>query len=254
MVYLLAFVGAFVAGAINTLSGNGSAITLTILMEVLGLPANVANGTNRVGILGNGIAATLGFQRQGRFRVSVGRRKDMNRIVIITTLGAVLGVYLSLITSNAVFRDIFRYLLVVMLGVILIKPKRWLTVPRQEKYLSSWLSVPIFFALGVYGGFIQMGMGVFFLAVMVLIARYDLIQGNVVKVLVVTIYTLIAVSIFAWRGLIDWPVGLLMAAGQMVGGYLTATYAAKHPKAGIFTYYLLIAVIIAAITKAFWPL
>ena len=177
----------------------------------------------------------------------------MYRIVIVTTLGAILGVYLSLITSNAVFRDIFRYLLIVMLGVILVKPKRWLSVPQQEKYLSSWLSIPLFFALGIYGGFIQMGMGVFFLAVMVLIARYDIIQGNVVKVLVVTTYTLIAVGIFAWRGLIDWPIGLLMAAGQMVGGYLTATYASQHPKAGIFTYYLLIVVIIAAIAKAFWP-
>ena len=73
MVYLIAFVGALLAGAINTLSGNGSAITLTILMEVLGLPADVANGTNRVGVLGNGVAATLGFQRQGRFQVSAGR-------------------------------------------------------------------------------------------------------------------------------------------------------------------------------------
>ncbi|OAV43452.1 sulfite exporter TauE/SafE family protein [Lewinella sp. 4G2] len=253
MLYLLAFLGALLAGAINTLSGNGSAITLTVLMEVLGLPADVANGTNRVGVLGNGIAASLGFYRGGRFSVSEGRRRDMNLIVIITTLGAILGVYLSLITSNAVYRDIFRNLLIVMLGIILVKPKRWLVVPEGETALSLWLSVPLFFALGIYGGFIQMGMGVFFLAVMVLIARYEIIQANVVKVLVVTIYTLLAVGIYAYRGLIDWEIGLLMAAGQMIGGYLTATYAAKHPKAGLYTYRLLIVVIIAAIAKAFWP-
>lgn len=249
---MIAFLGALVAGAINTLSGNGSAITLTILMEVIGLPADVANGTNRVGVLGNGVAATFGFYRKGRFDVSAGRKQDMYRILLFTSIGAALGVYLSLIVSNEVFRDIFRYLLIVMLGVILIKPKRWLVVPEGETYVSRWISIPLFFALGVYGGFIQMGMGVFFLAVMVLVARYEIIQSNVVKVMVVTIYTSLAVSIFAWRGLIDWPIGLLMAAGQMVGGYLTATYAAKHPKAGLYTYWLLIVVIIAAIIKAFF--
>lgn len=253
MLYLIAFLGAFLAGAINTLSGNGSAITLTILMEVLGLPADVANGTNRVGVLGNGLAATYGFYRNGRFEVSEGRKKDMYRIVVITTIGAIIGVYLSLVTSNAVYRDIFRYLLIVMLLVILVKPKRWLIVREGEKYVSRWLSIPIFFALGIYGGFIQMGMGVFFLAVMVLVAHYDIIQGNVVKAIVVTIYTLLAVGIFAWRGLIDWPIGLLMAAGQMLGGYLTAAYASRHPKAGLYTYRLLVVVIIAAIIKAFWP-
>ena len=237
---------------INTLSGNGSAITLTILMEVLGLPADVANGTNRVGVLGNGIAATTGFYRNGRFSVTAGRRRGMYRIVVITTLGAILGVYLSLITSNEVYRSIFRYLLIVMLVVILVNPKRWLIETDQDHRLSLWVSTPLFFALGIYGGFIQMGMGVFFLAVMVLAARYDIIQGNVVKVVVVTIYTLLAVAIYAWRGLIDWPIGLLMAAGQMVGGYLTASYASNHPKAGVYAYRLLVVVIIAAIVKAFF--
>ena len=251
--YTIALTGALLAGAINTLSGNGSAITLTILMEVIGLPPDVANGTNRLGILSNGMAATTGFYQKGRFTVTEGRRRDMYRIVVITTLGAVLGIYLSLITSNAVYRDIFRYLLVVMLLVILVKPKRWLTVPETETYLSRWVSVPLFLALGIYGGFIQMGMGVFFLAVMVLAARYEIIQANVVKVLVVTIYTTLAVGIYAWRGVISWEIGLLMAVGQMVGGYLTARFATTHPRAGLYAYRLLIVVIVAAIAKAFWP-
>ena len=252
--YVIAFVGALLAGGINTLSGNGSAITLTILMEVIGLPPDVANGTNRLGILSNGMAATLGFHQKGRFDVTERRRRDMYRIIGITTLGAALGVYLSLITSNEVFRDIFRYLLIVMLGVTLVKPKRWLVAPEGETYVSLWVSVPLFFALGIYGGFIQMGMGVFFLAVMVLVAHYEIIQANVVKVVVVTIYTALAVSIFAWRGVISWEIGLLMAVGQMVGGYLTARIAATHPKAGLYAYRLLIVVIIAAIAKAFWPI
>lgn len=251
MDYAIAFIGAILAGAINTLAGNGSAITLTILMEVLGLPPDVANGTNRVGVLGNGIAGALGFQRGGRFEMSADRRREMWRIVIITTLGAVLGIYLSLIISNEAYRNVFRYLLIVMLVVVLVKPKRWLVNDAEKPPLSLWLSIPLFFAIGIYGGFIQMGMGVFFLAVMVLVARYEIIQGNVVKVVVVTVYTVLAVAIFAWRDLISWEIGGLMAAGQMIGGYLTARFAAKHPKAGLYAYWLLVIVIIGAIWKAF---
>jgi len=252
MDYAIALVGAVLAGAVNTLSGNGSAITLTILMELLGLPANVANGTNRVGVLGNGFAASLGFQRAGRLAVKKEERKEMTHVVVITTLGAVLGIYLSLIISNEAYRAVFRYLLIVMLIVVLVKPKRWLVASEGRPVLPQWVSIPLYFALGIYGGFIQMGMGVFFLAIMVLVARYEIIQANVIKALVVTAYTLIAVAIFSWQGLIDWPIGLLMAAGQMIGGYLTARFASQHPKAGLYAYRLLIIVIIAAIAKAFF--
>jgi uncharacterized membrane protein YfcA len=251
--YLIAFLGALLAGGINTLSGNGSAITLTILMELLGLPADVANGTNRVGVLANSAGAGYAFNKAGRFEQSKEMNRQMWRIIIIASLGAIVGIYLSLIISNAAYKQIFRYLLVVMLVVILIKPKRWLVVPENQQPLPVWVTVPLFFALGIYGGFIQMGMGVFFLAIMVLAAHYEIIQANVVKVLVVLIYTIIAVAIFAWRDLIDWRFGGLMAAGQLLGGYVTARFAAAHPKAGLYTYRLLIVVIIGAILKAFWP-
>ncbi|MEM9930016.1 MAG: sulfite exporter TauE/SafE family protein [Bacteroidota bacterium] len=254
MDYLIAFIGALLAGGVNTLSGNGSAITLTILMELLGLPAAVANGTNRVGVLANGIGGTYAFGRAGRFSgQDPAKQREMWQIIVICSLGALLGVYLSLIISNEAYKAIFRYLLIVMLVVVLVKPKRWLVVPGSKPPMSLWVSVPLFFLLGIYGGFIQMGMGVFFLAIMVLVARYEIIQANVVKGLVVTVYTLLAVAIFAWQDLIDWRIGGLMAAGQLIGGYLTARFAAHHPKAGLYAYRLLIVVIIGAILKAFWP-
>lgn len=249
--YAIALVGSFVAGAINTLSGNGSAITLTILMEVLGLPATVANATNRVGIVTQGLAGTWAFHRAGRLRVSPERQREMWLIVATTSVGAILGIYLSLIVDNATFRTIFRYLLFVMLGIVLVKPKRWLVTDPQSPPLARYIAVPAFFAMGVYGGFIQMGMGIFFLALMVLVAKYEIIQANVVKGIVVTVYTSIAVGIFAWRGLIDWELGLLMAVGQTVGGYLTARFAASDPRAGVWAYRLLVVVIVAAILKAF---
>lgn len=221
-------------------------------MELLGLPALEANATNRVGVAGNSIAAALGFKGAGRYDLDEAGKKDLWRIVIWVTLGALLGIYWSLNISNAAFRQVFRYLLIVMLVIILVKPKRWLVAAGSVRTMSSWVAIPLYLALGVYGGFIQMGMGVFFLAVTVLVARYEIIQANAVKALAIVVYTLAAVGIFAWRGLINWPLGLLMAVGQMAGGYLTAKYAAKDPRAGTWAYWLLIVVVIAAIGKAFW--
>lgn len=250
--YLIALVGAFLAGGINTLAGNGSAITLTILMEVLGLPAQVANATNRVGIVTQSLAGTWAFLRAGRLKLGRERKREMWSIVVLTSMGAIVGIWLSLIVDNATYRSIFRYLLFVMLLVVLVKPKRWLMAGEEGGTLSLWIAIPGFFAMGIYGGFIQMGMGIFFLALMVLVAKYEIIQANVVKGIVVLIYTAVAVAIYAYRDLIDWRFGLLMAVGQTAGGYLTARYAANDPRAGKWAYRLLFVVIIGAIVKAFW--
>lgn len=247
IIYLIAIIGAFVAGCVNTLAGNGSAITLTILMELLGLPPDVANGTNRVGVLAQTTAGSWAFHREGKLE----RNLDWG-VIGWVSVGALLGMYLSVVISPEGYRQFFRYMLVVMLVVILVRPKRWLTAQPERVNMPGWLAVPLYFLLGVYGGFIQMGMGVFFLAILVLIARYDLIGANVLKGVTVTVYTLAAVAFFAWKGLIAWPIGLLMAIGQLAGGFLTATYASRYPRANVWAYRLLVIVILGAIVRAFW--
>lgn len=246
MIYILAVVGAFVAGAINTLAGNGSAITLTILTELLGLPATIANGTNRVGVMTQSMAGAWAFHQKGKLKL-----EHSGLYIALTTVGALVGIYVATIVSNEAFREVFRYLLVLMLVVILVKPKRWLRERSELHQLPLYLSVPIFLVLGFYGGFIQMGMGVFFLAAMVLVARYSIIDSNAVKVAVVALYTVVAVAIFAWKGLIDWKLGGLMAIGQTAGGYLTARFAATDPRANTIAYYVLVVVIILAVGRMF---
>lgn len=242
----IAIIGAFLAGCVNTLAGNGSVITLTILTELLGLPGNVANGTNRVGILTQSGAGAWAFHRGGKLKLAGG-----GRYLWLTSLGALAGIWVATIVSNEQFRSVFRFLLVAMLIVVLVRPRRWLQQTDLDASPSWWITVPVFLALGFYGGFIQMGMGVFFLAAMVLVARFNIIDGNAIKVAVVGIYTVAAVAIFAWRGLIDWEIGLWMALGQTAGGYLTARFASHHPRAGVWAYRLLVVVILLAVLSLF---
>ena len=142
--------------------------------------------------------------------------------------------------------------MVLMLVVVLVRPKKWLRETDESKRLPYWISAPLFLAIGFYGGFIQMGMGIFFLAIMVLIAKFSLMESNAVKLLVVGIYTIFVIAIFAWNGLIDWKIGGIMAIGQALGGWFTAEYASRNPKANIWAHRLLVVMVTAAVVKLFF--
>jgi uncharacterized membrane protein YfcA len=243
--YGLAMAGSFLAGVINTLAGNGSVITLSLLTDLIGLPANMANGTNRVGVLLQTIGSSSGFAKNQLIDYSKSKT-----IIILTIVGAIGGVVAAIMVSNEQFLFIFKYLMLVMLLVILVKPERWLK-PTHLKHVSKWISIPAFLLLGFYGGFIQMGMGIFFLAVTVLISGYSIMEANAIKTLVTAIYTSIVLAIFHFKGMVNWETGLIMAIGQTLGGYLTAAYASKWKDINIWAYRLLIIIIIFAILMQF---
>lgn len=245
--YVIAIVGALFAGGINTLAGNGSAITLTILTEVLGLPPNMANGTNRIGVFTQCTATSWVFYKNGKLNLT-----HTKKYVYPIFIGAIAGAILALNVSNEQFRSVFRFMLFFMLIAVLVKPKRWLRktdVTFQPSWYVYW---PLLFALGFYGGFIQMGMGVFFLIIMVLGMRLNIIEGNALKSFVIALYTVVIIFMFHYQGLIDWKLGGIMAIGQTIGGYLTARFASKSKWADQIAYYVLIVVLVLAVVRMFF--
>ncbi len=242
----ISILGGFIAGSINTLAGNGSAITLSILTEVLGLPGNMANGSNRIGVFAQGLTSNFAFIQNKKLDV-----KKSKHIIILVCIGAVAGVLTAVRVSNEQFMFVFKVLITILFFVVLIKPKRWLIASNVEKQLSPFLYVPMFLGIGFYGGFIQMGMGVIFLASMVLVAKYNIIDANAVKAFVVFLYTIIVIAIFQYKGLIDWKLGSIVAIGQAVGGYLTAQFASKYKHADIWAYRLLVIIMIIVILKTY---
>jgi hypothetical protein len=243
---LIAIGGGFLAGVINTLAGNGSAITLSILTEVMGLPGNIANGTNRIGIALQTIISSYTFQKAGVLRV-----QHQQRPILLVTLGAFVGIATALYVSHEQFMFVFKYLIVLMFFLLLIHPKRWI---QPDKGGRPWPR-PVLYGglllLGFYGGFIQMGMGLFFLAIAVLGAKYTLLQANALKVMVVGLYTLFAIVIFAWQGRMAWTIGLTLGVGQLLGGWLTTRYAVRYPAINKLAYGLLIVAVALAILSLF---
>lgn len=247
LIYTIAIVGGFVAGVINTLAGNGSAITLGIFTELLGLPANVANGTNRIGVLLQSASSYAGLKRNTT--ISVADNKYKLGIIFV---GAVLGGIVASVISNEHFKVVYQIMMVVMLLTILAKPSRWLKTSENLPLISKSFLYPILLLLGFYGGFIQMGMGLLFLAVMVLLDGKKIMESNTLKVFIVMIFSIVVLGIFVVQGLVNWQAGLIVAIGQASGGYVTGRYIARSPKAELFAYYTLLIVIIFVLIKMFF--
>jgi len=247
--YIIVLLGGFFAGAINSLAGYGSIITLTILMDIVGLSPNVANGTNRVNVMANAFAGSLGYYRQGKMR--------LNRvwlIVFLVLIGAITGVYVATIISNEGFRNLYRVLVFLLAILILMKPKNWLIKESSQEKLNLWIAIPVFVSIGFYAGLLQAGSGLFMLAALVLLAKKELLEANAIKMFIILFYSVIVIAIFHYKGLIDWKTGAILAVAQAAGSYLTATYASRLPNANLWAYRLLIIIILVIIIREGWIL
>lgn len=229
----------FLAGFINTLAGSGSLVTLPLLIFA-GLPANVANGTNRVAILLQNIVGTSSFRQRNVL--------DLRGVLMLgapAVIGSIIGAQVAVNLNEEVMRRTIGVIMVIMLIVILVRPQRWLegTMEKMEGR-PTLLQLVIFFVIGIYGGFIQAGVGIFLLAGLVLAAGYNLVRANAVKVGIVLFFTVFALLVFIWNGQVNWAVGLILAVGNMLGAWVGAKVAVE--RGAVWVRRLLIAVIVVS--------
>lgn len=211
-----------VAGFINTLAGSGSLLTLPLLI-LLGLPANVANGTNRVGVTMQNIVAVATFRRHGVLPLA-----GAWKLIVPSIVGGILGAMLAVDLDEQLLRQTIAVLMLVLVVVMVLKPERWIAArigPRQPRLL---VEVPLFFAIGVYGGFLQVSVGLFLLVALVLSAGYELVGANAMKNLIVLLFTVAALVVFVFHDQVEWTLGLLLGAGQAVGAWVAARFAVKR--------------------------
>ena len=222
---LLSLLGLFavgvVSGLINVVAGGGSFLTLPILI-FMGLSPTVANGTNRVGILLQSVAGAWGFHRHkvldGRFAAWA---------AVPATAGAVIGTWAALLVGDEAFRRILAGLMVAITLLTILRPPPASAgrgggsappAPPLARVRLAALAAG-FFLVGIYGGFVQAGVGFLILAATTM-AGLDLVRGNAVKVVSILAFTTVSLLIFAASGRVDWWLGLVLAAGSVVGARL----------------------------------
>jgi uncharacterized membrane protein YfcA len=240
-IYLAVVATGFVCGFINTFAGSGSLISLPLLI-FLGLPATAANGTNRVAILMQNIVAVGSFRQQKVLDVRGGLI-----LAIPAVIGSIIGAEIAVDIEEHVLRKVIGGLMLFMLMVILVKPRRWLTGRGRTTKSPGILQHLIFFAIGIYGGFIQAGVGIFLIAGLVLGAGYDLVRGNAVKLLIVLCFTPFALAVFVLGGQVQWGIGFILGIGNMLGAWVASRMAVQ--RGAEFARVILILVIIGAAGK-----
>ena len=239
--YPLLILAGIAAGFVNMLAGNGSLITLPALLAI-GLPANVANATNRVGITLQNIVGTEGFYRQGRLDV-----RGALLLSIPTVVGSILGARIAVNIDEALFRKVLAVAMLIMLVIMLVKPERWITGKvRVHSGRLSIVQVLVFFAIGVYGGFLQAGVGIFLLAGLVLGPGYDVVRANAVKVAIVLTLTIAALIVFQANAQVLWGPGLVMGIGSMIGAWLGTHFAVRKGTAWVRWFVIVVVLVSTA--------
>lgn len=210
----LLLVGAgFFAGILNAIAGGGSLVSLPLLIFV-GLPATVANATNRIALFIGGIGATHSFARRDLIP------KAWFKLALPPALlGVVLGTWGATRVGDVAFERVLAAVLLLAAGLILWQPLSVLEgadVPEPPSGGKRWLLTLAFFVLGIYSGFIQAGVG--FLFVMLFASQgIDLIRANGIKAPLILVFTGLAMVLFMFTGLLSWVAGLSLAVGQFFG-------------------------------------
>ncbi len=223
--HLILFLAGAVAGTLNVIAGGGSFLTLPVLI-FLRLPAMVANGTNRVGILVESVAAVHSFSSQGVLDWG-----SLRWAALPAAGGALVGSLIAVRLDDQAFQKILAILMVVVTLWTLWNPFKPKDSAHGGQRSTRFLGAA-FFAVGIYGGFVQAGVGFLLLAATTW-AGLDLVRGNAVKAVTLRGFTVMALGVYAWQDKVVWTTGVVLAAGFAVGGRLGARLTLTHGHAWV---------------------
>jgi uncharacterized membrane protein YfcA len=206
----LLFPAGFVAGMINVLAGGGSFLTLPVLIAA-GLPVHIANGTNRISVVVQGLFVTGVYQKKGEFDAALYRK-----LLPPILLGSLLGAALATQIDPEELRRVFGVLFVGMAGFLMFRSQ---LEKKAHARLHPW-RMPALFVIGMYGGFIQAGVGLWILLGSTALFGVDAVRANTVKLPLTLTFTVPALLIFLQADMVRWVPGLILAAGTLAGSAL----------------------------------
>lgn len=213
--YVFILVAGLFAGFFNVVAGGGSLITVPAMI-FLGLPPAMANGTNRIAILSQSVVSVNRFKNKGYFSPKISIILGLS-----ASAGALLGANIAVDISGDLFNKILSAVMVLVLFFTLFGKKK-------EGVRDEIKNIPIltiaFFFVGIYGGFVQAGVGVIIIAVFSLISGTTLVRTNSVKVFIILIYTIPSLVVFILNGQVQWIMGIILAVGNSAGALIGTNF------------------------------
>jgi uncharacterized protein len=218
--YVLIILAGTAAGFLNTLAGGGSLLTLPVLI-FLGLPSATANGTNRIALVIQNIIAIGNFKKKGFFNLKLGIM-----LAIPAVIGSIIGAQLAISLPDKQFNNILAAVMIIILILTLWNPTRKFNNSNEILSKKRKIAAIIaFFFVGIYGGFIQAGVGVIIIATLSLITGLSLVKINSIKVFVICFYIFSSLLIFIINGKVNWFLGISLSIGNSLGAWLGSNFA-----------------------------
>lgn len=221
IIAILIIVGAFV-GFVNTVAGMATVISYGLFMA-MGMPINIANATSRVGVMFQFSTNSFIYKKEGLLDVSLA-----TRVGIPVALGAFFGAEMASLLPPYIMEIATGVLLPLIVVLLLLDKEKILKKfnIQSTPHMTVWKYV-LFFILGIYGGFTHAGIGILVILSSFFFLGQDLSHSNAIKQLTTVIYTPVALVIFAIHGQINWPVALVYAVGNVIGGVVASKVAIR---------------------------
>jgi len=215
LIILLGFGAAF----LNTVGGGGSLFTVPIL-TFMGVPITMANATARVAILAQNLTAVGGFRSK---KVELPLQYSLY-LGLVSMVGGFIGSKLASTIDDKMFSRIFVVVMIFSIVLVIFDPFRATNSEEKMSRKRQIIGVICFFFIGIYGGFIQAGIGFLVIGVLSLVNNIGLVKTNYIKVFVAIVYTSVSVAVFAWEGKIIWQTGLVLSIGHALGGWYASRW------------------------------
>ncbi len=235
MDWVLIGIAGFIGGALNAVAGGGSFITLPVLVFV-GLPPVAANATGTAAFLPGYIASAWRFRRDIEFPAGL----NFIGISFISVAGGSLGALILLNTSEQLFSLLIPWLILLATAAFVVGPRllrrNKVSVLRAAPQVAAtpsgrvvaWLGL---FAVCVYGGYFNGGLGIILLAMLGLLGQTNLHGMNGLKNVISSLLTAVAVCVYAVGGAIAGGPLLLLGVMAVAGGYAGAALAYRVSQA-----------------------
>lgn len=234
-IVIMLVVSGIIVGIVNTLAGGGSVITMTMFMA-LGLPINVANGSNRIAVLLQNLTATITFLRKRMLNIRHGLLLSIPVII-----GNIAGSLVATHINETVFKICFGVILLVILLYIIFDNR--IKIREGHNIDIKPLHYLWFLLIGFYGGYIYVGIGYLILAITLWSMRMDIVAANVIKNFVIFVATPFSLAVFMLNGQVDYMFGLLHGAGNIIGSFLASHYMVGWGKGFIKTFIAVLVII-----------
>ncbi|HQP04454.1 MAG TPA: sulfite exporter TauE/SafE family protein [Bacteroidales bacterium] len=249
IIILILVVSGFVVGVINTVAGSGTVISYSLFMA-LGMPSPLANGTVRLSVVMQTLTSSLSFYRNNKLDIKKGLI-----LGIPIVAGSIAGAQIAASINKDLFEKIVGISLLLLLFFIFYNPEKWVkgSLEKQQRKVSAWQYL-VYLFIGIYGGFLHIGVGIFLLSALVLLSGYDLVRANALKVFLVFLYSPVALAIFIMNGQVEFLLGSIVAVGNIFGGWVGSRIAIKRGSGFIRILLVIIIAIFSAYLLGLWDL